>query len=159
MMWSGFLTLALASACGLYAIGQHHDDVATSQDGMQARIAASMAIYRDAVVRYAHANPGFQGQVKEKDLALPDWYTPVKAGLWSNHVGADGLIAVYATSLPILDIGPALQALAQGSALAGRANPKAKRLEPAAGGDPIDLPAIPGVTLAEGAPVWLAHRD
>lgn len=160
-MWTGWITLALASSCALAALAEHSDTENTLLASQEARLAASMAIYRDAVVRYAHGAPAFTGRVQDAQLAMPDWYAPPEQGLWSNYVRADGLIAVYATRLPQVDFAEEMAALAHGSALAGRANPAGARIEPAAqadGGAAVALPAIPGVTLAQGAPVWLAHR-
>lgn len=158
-MWTGWASLALASCCGLYAMQQHHDDGLLAQAGNAATLAASMALYRDAVVHYAHQHPGFVGKVREADLSLPDWYVAPEPGLWSNHVRGDGLIAVYATRLPRVDIGAEVAALAQGSELAGRADRARDTIAPSAhAGAGIALPAIPGAAVPDGAPVWLAHR-
>lgn len=37
-------------------------------------IAVNMAIYRNAVVEYADAHPGFEGSVADGQLNLPSWY-------------------------------------------------------------------------------------
>ena len=160
MMWSGLVTLALASSCALYAMQTHDDDQALAWQGAEAALGQSMAVYRDAVLRYARGNPGFQGRVPEDQLTLPGWYVAPDPGLWSNHVAADGLIVVYATRLPTRDIAASMATLAHGSELAGRANRAAARIEPAArAGAPVALPAIPGSAIPDGAPVWLAHRQ
>lgn len=158
-MWTGWVTLALAGSCGLYVMQEHHDDQALALAGNGAALASSMAVYRDAVVRYADAHPAFQGTAPRTHLDLPAWYAEPDPGLWSHHVAADGLIAVYAVRLPALDIGADLAQVAHGSELAGRANPGAGRIDPAVpGGGAVALPAIPGPALEAGAPVWLAHR-
>lgn len=159
-MWTGFVTVALASSCALYAIQGGNDDAALAVDRTEAALANSMALYRDAVVRYAHDHPAFQGKVPDAQLALPSWHAAPEAGLWSNHVGADGLIAVYATRLPGVDIAASMAALAHGSELAGRANRASGRIDPAArsGSGAVALPVVPGAGVPDGAPVWLAHR-
>lgn len=159
-MWTGFVTLALASSCALYAMQEHNDDAALARQAGEAALGQSMAVYRDAVVRYARANPAFQGRVPDAQLALPAWYVAPDPGLWSNHVAADGLIAVYAARLPAIDIAGSMAALAHGSELAGRADKAAARIAPAArAGSGVALPAIPGNPVPDGAPVWLAHRQ
>ncbi len=158
-MWTGWVTLALAGSCGLYAMQEHNDDQTLALAGNGAALASSMAVYRDAVVRYAHEHPAFAGTVPKAQLSLPTWYADPDPGLWSNHVDAGGVIAVYATRLPAVDIAADLAQLAHGSELAGRANPGAGRIDPAAhAGAAVALPAIPNGALTAGAPVWLAHR-
>lgn len=159
-MWTGFVTLALASSCALYALQETNDDALLAVEGSGAALAASMAQYRDAVVRYAHANPAFTGRVPDAQLALPAWYVVPQAGLWSNHIGSDGMIAVYATQLPKVDIAASMAELAHGSALAGRANLASGRIDPAArsGDGVVPLPNIAAAQWTNGVPVWLAHR-
>jgi len=159
-MWTGFVTVALASSCALYAIQGGNDDEALALERSEEVLASGMALYRDAVVRYAHDNPAFQGKVPDAQLALPAWHAALDAGLWSNHVRADGLIMVYATRLPKVDIGASMAALAHGSELAGRANRSSGRIDPSArsGSGVVALPDIPSPGVPHGAPVWLAHR-
>lgn len=158
-MWTGWVAVALVSACGAYTLQAHNEDEALAWSGTEATLAASMAVYRDAVVQYAHLHPAFTGKVADSELALPAWHAPPRAGLWGNYVDAAGTIVVYATRLPEIGITGQLAVLAQGSELAGRARLGSGTIEPAAhAGAAVALPAIPGNPVPDGAPVWLAYR-
>jgi len=116
-------------------------------------------VYRDAVLRYLAAHPAVSGPLAVSDAqlqtVLPSWYA--RYPLWRNYVAADGMVTVYAATLPPVSIGARLYDLSQRSILAGVADTGTGTLHsPVYGDTGIPLPA--GVAIPDGSPVWMGRR-
>lgn len=158
-MWTNWIGIAMLAAGGMIGLHAPNDDEQVARDGTRTALAASMAVYRDAVRTYARLHPAFSGQVADTALAMPAWSQGAQPGIWRNYILSTGMIVVYAASLPEAGIGAELAVLARGSLLAGTANRAAQRIDSAsAAGPAATLPQVPNLTIPDGAPVWLAWR-
>jgi hypothetical protein len=63
-----------------------------------AAIAGNLAVYRNAVLTYAQANPGVTGSVSDSSLSLPTWFSKI-TGV-SNYVSAGRGHVYYSTPTP-----------------------------------------------------------
>jgi hypothetical protein len=69
------ILLLIALVTGAYFSSEN--EFASRAQSYQAEtetIAVNMAIYRNAVVEYAEAHPGFEGAVPDAQLNLPTWF-------------------------------------------------------------------------------------
>ena len=158
-MWTSYIGAAMLAAGGMIGLHAINDDEQVAQDGARTALAASMAVYRDAVRTYAQQHPAFTGAVVDAALAMPAWGPATQPALWRNYIAPNGMIVVYAGTLPAVGIGAELKVLARGSLLAGLANRAGQRIDSAgAAGSSATLPAVPNAVIPDGAPVWLAWR-
>jgi hypothetical protein len=159
-MWVVWILVALASVTGYYTMTSraHELPVAAMKNE---DLAGNMAVYRGMVMNYLAAHPEVIGPAVVSSVALqsvqPAWYTP--SPLWANHVSVDGMITIYAATLPPAKITSQIVDLSQRSILAGeaRASLAAGNLySPIFGNTNIPLPT--GVSIPDGSPVWMARR-
>ncbi|HYD63740.1 MAG TPA: type IV pilus biogenesis protein PilM [Noviherbaspirillum sp.] len=164
-MWIIWIATAMISLTGFYSVAnQVRSPVSVTTNS--AALAASMAIYRTAVVTYLQANPGFLGpRVSDAnvDLTLRSRYP--RNPIWTNYIAPDQTIYIYASTLPPVDIAADIAGLSKNSILAGRANTTTNRLESAVFPNTTQsllLPNIPPLAappIPNGSPVWLAYRN
>ena len=148
-MWALWVLVAMVSVTGFVALGnevRHPPPSAVSASDL----AWNMAVYRNAVLQYALAHPGFSGSAPDAALPFPAWYR--RNPLWANRVEG-GSVAVYATKQMPADLPAEMATLAKGSFFVGVADAKTGKLvSPTYGPTGLTLP--PGIP--DGVPVWLA---
>lgn len=120
--------------------------------------AQNMSAYRQALVAYAIANPGFAGSASAAALA------PFSAGITldpslRNYVVPNGdapgsLVVVYTASTTMGGAIAQIETLAGGSAMAGVAH-GGSVLSP--GNPAVPLPAAIAGAVPDGTPVWMAQ--
>lgn len=157
-MWAMWVLAAAISVVGYYAL---NDEISLTMLTVPKNVdlAGNMGIYRDSVLTYLHNHPEVVGPVVVNDSALsstlPSWYS--RYPLWTNYVAADGLVTIYATSLPPTKITSQIYELSQRSIFAGEAkNSTGTLYSPVYGNTNIPLPA--GVAIPDGSPVWMGKR-
>jgi hypothetical protein len=149
-MWPLCILLAFASLAGYFSLADAVRDPVAAQ-AQQADLAANMATYRAALVRYLAAHPTFSGVVPDANLQFPSWY--VRYPWWRNDV-SDGTIVVYADGAVPANFTSEVVRLSNNSMLAGAANGATHRLySPVFGDTGIGLPAV----VPDRATVWLAR--
>lgn len=134
-------------------------------DDMKARtVAEEMALYREAVIVYFTEND-FRNMgvdmtaLKPKLPTWSSWYTGTPMVTWLNYRDANGVIYVYALSLPKVNITSEIVQLSQNSMLAGVFHTGDVTLHSPVFGDtgiPLTSLAMAGVVVPNGSPLWLA---
>ena len=134
-------------------------------EDMNARIVAEdMALYREAVIGYFTAHDLRNTNVDMSTLSstFPSW-SPLKNGIsmasWSNYRDANGMIYIYASSLPKVNITSEIVQLSRNSVLAGAFHTGDASLYSPVFGDtgiPLTSLAVAGVIVPDGSPLWLA---
>lgn len=159
-MWMIWVLVAILSVTGYYSTALNTQTLPMAELRNE-NLANNMAVYRSMVVDFLARNPGIVGPATVTDAQLetvrPAWFTP--SPLWANHLAADGMITIYATTLPPTRIAYDIVKLSQGSELAGEFNAARSLLNlfsPLTGDTGIRLPA--GVAIPNGSPVWMASR-
>jgi hypothetical protein len=156
-MYAILIALSCLTASGVYFLVDERYEADTPTVAA-ASLSQSMDTYRRAVVAFVAAHPSFQGNVSAAQLSS------VSAGLsldprWQNYVepnttAAGSLVVVYTNAG---DAGVAIagiEALAQGSALAGVAHSGAV-VSP---GNPIvPLPSAIADAVRDGTPVLMTQ--
>ncbi|RDU96767.1 type IV pilus biogenesis protein PilM [Trinickia dinghuensis] len=158
-MYVIWVVVALGALTGAYALFGAESAPAT-QSASAFGLATNMSEYRQALVGFAQANPSFTGSVPIK--TLQPYLGPVVANpIWLNYVQpntntgyAGSLVIVYASSTAATAVIPAMEQLAQGSAMAGVAA-GVSIVSP--GNPPVSLPAALANGIADGMPVWMAQ--
>lgn len=150
-MWILAVIMAFVSVTGIYIVTsyEHTSSVLStrSQD-----LAANMAVYRSAVIRFAMKNLTYEGSVSDALLALPSWYAPVRNPLWTNHI-SNGMVVVYASAKTPVSIVAELAVLSNHSMLAGWKRSSTGTLWSPRRGD-TGIPLSPDIP--DGSPVWAA---
>jgi hypothetical protein len=156
----------LAALTGFYSL-QTERNVSAAEQHRSMYHADSMAVYRDAVVRYFTANPAQFGTVSTDALIaendFPAWSTQASADLWNNFRANDGTIYIFAATAsdqlpqPPRNITDDIVRLSRKSALTGvyRTN-DTKLYSPVLGQTNIPLPDTGSVSIPNGSPVWVA---
>jgi len=122
-------------------------------------LAASMALYRQAVIEYHQQHASVDGAVGEAALRagghLPSWAPPAQ---WQNHRdAATGIVYVFGAGVDGAAMLPHLLRLSQRSLLVGRSGYKNMPFQSALhGATTIALPQAVAATVASGGPLWLA---
>ena len=162
-MWNLLMIVVIASLTGLYAA--FDKEFMFANENVEAvNLAKDMAIYREAVITYFDRNPGvFQSVDLDTLIAadvLPSWstlYARPRTPIWTNYRDTDGMIYVYASSLPTPNVFPELVKLTQSSVLMGVYRAGDTTLySPALGDTKRKLPPATSVSIPEGSPVWIA---
>jgi hypothetical protein len=158
-MYLTWVIVALAVLTGAYAL-LDAESAPLTQGPSSMALATNMSEYQQALVQFALANPTFAGSVQAAYLA-PYLGSVVANPIWMNYVqpnassGYGGsLVVVYASAVAATVAIPAMEQLAQGSALAGVAN-GATIVSP--GNPPVSLPAALANGIPNGMPVWMAQ--
>lgn len=161
-MWGLTVFVVMMALTGFYATSNKEIAVATEQARAE-HLADNMAIYREAVITYFTQHSASFGSVDMATLkssgALPNWSPMyVQPSIWANYRDADGMIYVYATTLPPVNITADIVRLSQNSMLAGVFRTGDTTLfSPVFGNTQIKLPPA-GVNIPNGSPVWVAMR-
>jgi hypothetical protein len=154
MIW---IIVALAMLTGAHELlGQ--DAAPVPQGPSSIALAANMSEYRQAVVTFARANPGFTGAVPAASLT-PYLGANVANPIWRNYVQANtaykgSLVVIYASATTARGVIVGMEQLAQGSALSGVAS-GANVISP--GNWAVPLPASLANVIPNGMPVWMAQ--
>jgi hypothetical protein len=160
------LVLAImVSLTGFYRLIDEESMTAVEQVKAE-NLADSMAIYREAVVAYFTQHPGELGSVSIDKLkstdALPSWstlYQKPATSIWANYRHDDGVIYIYASSPPPVDIAAEVVRLSQNSVLTGIFKTGDTTLHsPAYGDTKVTLPPPAKAPIPNGSPVWIAMR-
>lgn len=163
-MWNLVVISMLAVLAAVYAsLGERaHWQVerAAAED-----VAQSMALYRDAVIRYYAANDLRNHSVSLDELKasglIPQWsalFSRSEESIWGNFRAADGMVYVFATRLPATDIQAELARLSRNSYLAGAYRQLDQRLvSPHYGDTGISLPELADRAVPDKAPVWIGR--
>lgn len=162
-MWNIAVLVVLMAAAGIYGT-RNLETLNVTQGHVAGAVAADMALYRDAVVRYFSATNQLNASVSFAALKttgmLPSWttlYQNSSAPIWNNYRDASGIIYVYAASLPADNILTELARLSHNSMLVGTYRTGAATLQSPVFGDTlIPVTALAGRSLPDGAPVWIA---
>jgi len=162
-MWNvAILVIMMAVAGGYMTHSLQVSDQLQSQVAMS--LASEMAIYRDAVISYFTENNLLSTSVSFAALtssgALPAWTTMAQSGsapIWNNYRDADGVIYIYASTLPAQNIAGQLVVFSHESILVGVYRTTLSTLQsPLFGDTNIPLTALSGKSVPDGAPVWIA---
>lgn len=119
-------------------------------------LASSLSAYRQAVIAYALANPGFAGSVAADSLTLPagTQTASLQNYVLPNSGIAGSLVVVYGTSALSGSAAFDIEQMAQGSALAGV---KHGGFVQSPGNPQVPLPAALVSSVPDGAVVWMAQ--
>lgn len=160
-MWMIWIMVAMLSVAGYYSTSLKTEHTAPIAEMRDENLANNMAVYRGMVMRYLARHPEITGPATVSSESLeaerPAWYAP--SPLWRNHLSADGMITVYAATLPTSRITPEIAKLSQRSILAGETSAALAPgflYSPNFGNTGIPLPA--DVAIPDGSPVWMARR-
>lgn len=162
-MWSLVVATVLVSATGVYSL-MCERTLTAAQSNAALEVAGSMALYRQAVVDYFTANDVRGTSVSLAALKsshmLPTWsllYQQGAAPIWGNYRDANGIIYIYAMSLPAASVVDEMARLSNNSVLAGTYRNNAATLQSAVFGDThIPVTVLAGKSIPDGAPVWIA---
>lgn len=162
-MWHILMILALASLGGLYAT-LYNDSVLANENAGTVVMARDMAHYREAVITYFNQNPSIYQSVALATLrdanVVPTWSTLFQrpsVSTWANYRDTDGMIYVFAQSLPPANLLPELMKLTQDSVMVGVYRPGDTTLySPIFGDTKRKLPSTGSVSIPAGSPVWIA---
>jgi len=162
-MWNVAVLTVLISVAGVYT-ARNFQTLDTAHGNLAASTAAEMGVYRNAVVDYFSDHDLRSVSVPTATLKsggyLPSWsrlYQQAAALEWSNYRGADGVIYIYANRLPAQNLAGELAALARNTVLVGIYSSASSTLQsPVYGDTGIPISAISGMSIPEGAPVWIA---
>lgn len=162
-MWSLVVATVLVSAAGVYSITCERT-LTAAQSNATLEVAGGMALYRQAVVDYFSQNDVRDTSVSLAALksarTLPTWsvlYQQSGAPIWGNYRDVNGIIYIYATSLPPASVVDEMASLSSNSVLAGTYRRNAATLQSAVFGDThIPVTALAGKSIPDGAPVWIA---
>lgn len=163
-MWQFVVLVVMTMLTGVYSL-REHDREADVEQATAESVAGEMAVYREAVITWFSENPNQLQPVPIDTLRsnnlLPVWSTlrtNPAASIWANFRDADGLIYIYATTLPRVNIVNEVAKLSQNSVLAGVFRTGDATLHsPVFGNTGIKLPPA-GVPIPNGSPVWIALR-
>lgn len=119
-------------------------------------LASSLSAYRQAVITYALANPGFTGSVPADRLTTlaGTQTTSLQNYVLPNSGIAGSLVVVYGTSALSGSVAFDIEQMAQGSALAGVAH---GGFVQSPGNPQVPLPAVLVNSVPNGAVVWMAQ--
>lgn len=164
-MWGIVVAIVMATLTMVYAT-LNERTLAAVDDRRSAELAENMALYREAVIDYFTANDVTDTSVDLATLKagnhLPAWsslYTSPSAPAWSNYRDAGGLIYVYATAVPAVNIVHEMATLSRGSYNVGYYREADSSLQsPVFGDTGISLAALAARSVPDGAPVWLGRR-
>jgi len=162
-MWNIAVLVVLMAAAGIYGT-RNLQTMNVTQGHVANAVAADMALYRDAVVRYFSATSQLNASVSFATLKstgmLPSWSTLYQSGstpAWNNYRDANGIIYVYADALPTDNILAELTRLSHNSMLVGTYRTGSATLQSPVFGDTlIPVTALNGKSIPDGAPVWIA---
>lgn len=182
-MWNVLILSAMLALAGYYTLSDLQ--ILPDPEYVAARnLAASMGMYRQAVINYSTANPAVTGQSVDPSAYFPTGYTTEAASQWSNYVEPDGTIYVFRDPIKALplNITAEIVSLSQNSVLAGESGATDNMLHaPADVATPVGwvnnghdiplatdyhvasrIPLTPSSTtpiVPPGSPVWLAYRN
>jgi hypothetical protein len=164
-MWPLLIVAVMMSLTGFYQLIDK-DGMAAREQARADHIAESMAIYRDAVAAYFTLHPAQFESIDINELkaskVLPSWstlYQQPATSIWSNYRDTDGLIYIYASSPPPVNISAEIVKLSENSKLAGQFRTDDTTLHsPAYGDTGIKLPPPAKAPIPNGSPVWIALR-
>lgn len=165
-MWNIAIMVVMMALAGVYATVDTKS-ASVIRDTNAAKLADSMAIYRTAVTQYFTANGSPPQSVDIDTLkaanVLPEWsslYVQPATSIWANYMDAEGLIYIYAVSLPPPDVITHVLNLSHNSILAGVFRTGDTVLySPVFGDTNIRLPAPSEAQIPNGSPVWVAMRE
>jgi hypothetical protein len=156
----------LLMVTGIYSTAYEAQVPAMSRPAA-ATIAASMATYRTAVVDYFSLNPGIYQSVDMATLkssgVLPSWsmlYAQPATSRWANYRDpSSGIIYIYASSAPDVNIASEIASLSKNSILTGVYHTGDTTLHsPVFGDTGVMLSSAVGTLIPNGSPLWLAMR-
>jgi len=162
-MWGLIVALVMIAAGGFYC-STSSQQLAVVQSNLCRETASEMALYRQAVIDYFSANDLRGTSVSIEALksarALPSWsllYQQSDRLIWSNYRDQDGIIYVYGTSLPSINILADLAQLSGNSVLVGVYRTGKSTLQSGVFGDTgIPVTALAGRAIPDGSPLWIA---
>lgn len=163
-MWMFVVSIVIAAVFAFHA-GRVEQNYFAADDRRAMELAESMALYREAVIRYFTLNDLTDASVSLDALRtaglLPSWsslYTHGSSVPWTNYRGADGTIYVYATAAPAVNIQAELAELSRNSLYAGAYRAGAGVLvSPVFGSTGISLAALATRSVPDNAPVWIGR--
>jgi hypothetical protein len=165
-MWSIFIVAMLATFGALFS-GGHEREISTRLEDQRAmQLAESMALYREAVLRYFSVNSGQTSvSIANTDAQLlamlPAWSSLQSAPAstpWRNYRDAAGIIYIYPAALPALNIQAELAQLSRNSHLVGSYRQSGMVLvSPVYGVTSISLASLAASGVPDGAPVWIGR--
>lgn len=162
-MWNMVIIAIMASLAGLTMLPTER--MMNSMEDMKGReTAETMGLYRQAVVDYFTAHPTGPASVNINTLksagVVPTWstlYTDSANVVWRNYRnGTD--IYIYPATIPERNIIPELLELSRQSVTVGVYRASDSSLYSPVDNQRITL-ALSGVTIPDGAPVWMAARN
>lgn len=162
-MWAMVIVAVMVSLTGFYRLIDK-EGMASVEQVKADNLADSMAIYREAVTTYFTQHPGEFDSVGIDKLkstnALPSWstlYQQPATSIWANYRHDDGVIYIYAATLPPVNISADVARLSQNSVLAGVFRTGDTTLHsPVFGDTKVKLPPPGKAPIPNGSPVWIA---
>jgi len=162
-MWNMAVLVVLLAVTGVY-VTRNMETADAAQISLAGALAGEMSVYRTAVTEYFSAHDLYGLSVSTATLkssgALPSWSklfqqnTPL---IWRNYRDGNGVIYIFSSSLPAFDITAEIASLSQNSMLAGFYKSGSATLQsPVFGDTNIPLTALAGMSVPNGAPVWIA---
>lgn len=163
-MWSAIFVTAMAALTGFYMLPAERDYLAT--ESLQARdMAASMGIYRQAVVAYFSAHDVSDTSVDFGALkasgALPHWsalYAGGAASAWGNYRDSAGVIYIYPAAPAPPGIVAEVLKLSRNSMTVGVYRAADHTLYSPVDGSRIALAWAGAAAIPDAALVWSAVR-
>jgi hypothetical protein len=164
-MWNLLMISVLTALVGVYA-NSGERTVAMIETNKARETAEGMALYREAVILYYTAhdvkNYSVSLEVLKTENLVPAWSTLSTGGagsIWRNYRAADGMIYVYAGSLPPTNIQMEMAELSRYSYLVGVYRQSDMSLySPVFGDIGISLAVLASKSVPDKAPVWIGHR-
>ncbi|RJF96855.1 hypothetical protein D3870_20955 [Noviherbaspirillum cavernae] len=165
-MWNIAVLTIMISLTGFYAMFDK-ESLAVAGKPKSMPIAENMALYREAVITYFTEHPEETGPSVDiatlvASRALPGWSSLANAprsSIWANYRDTDGMIYIYAKSLPPVNIVADIVELAQNSVFAGVYRTGDTTLfSPVKGDTKIKFKLPANLQIPHGSPVWIAMR-
>lgn len=164
-MWNFVIVAVMAALTGFYTLSSERS-VANIKDQETRVQAESMGVYRQAVIAYftAHNVTGTSVDIDtmKNEGMVPTWstlYTDSAASIWANYRDSAGIIYIYPTTLPSANIVNEVLKLSKYSMNVGIYSTSDGSLYSPADGNRITLTPLPGVSIPDTAPVWMAARN
>lgn len=164
-MWGMLVVFVMTALVGFYRVPTEHN--LNRVEEVKAReLAESMGLYRKAVSDYYTKYDKLSYVVRLAELKseglVPQWselYTNSSTSIWSNYRDNDGTIYVFAASTPPVNIVTDLMQLSRNSLTVNVYRRTGSYLYSPIDGRYIPHPSLSGLSIPDGAPVWLAARN
>jgi hypothetical protein len=164
-MWAIAMVVAMAALTGIYMLPAERSAMAV-QDLTARELAESMSVYRQSVVKYFMANNVTDTSISIDALKnmgmIPTWstlYTQSSSVIWANYRDSAGVIYIYPTTMPSVNITSELKKLSQYSLNVGLYQASDNSLYSPVDGTRVTHTSLASRSIPDNAPVWIAARN